>query len=92
MTPTILRDRAKKMSEEVGLKCQVYGGGQNQRTKNGRFLEASPKAADEPPALIVMTYEPAGAPAKPVVGLVGKGVTFDNWPAFPSNRPTAWRR
>jgi leucyl aminopeptidase len=24
-----------------------------------------------------MTYEPAGAPAKPVLGLVGKGITFD---------------
>ena len=33
----------------------------------------------EPPALIVMTYEPAAAPAKdaPVLGLVGKGITFD---------------
>ena len=25
MTPTILADRAKKMSQEVGLKCEVYG-------------------------------------------------------------------
>src|SRR5438046_5051827 len=33
--------------------------------------------SDEPPALIVMTYDPAGAPAKPVLGLVGKGITFD---------------
>ena len=28
-------------------------------------------------ALIVMRYEPAGAPEKPVLGLVGKGITFD---------------
>jgi leucyl aminopeptidase len=27
--------------------------------------------------LIVMTYEPGNAPAKPVLGLVGKGITFD---------------
>src|SRR5213079_3340176 len=26
---------------------------------------------------IVLKYEPAGAPEKPVLGLVGKGVTFD---------------
>jgi leucyl aminopeptidase len=27
--------------------------------------------------LIVMTYDPAGTPAGPVLGLVGKGITFD---------------
>jgi leucyl aminopeptidase len=36
------------------------------------------KGSAEPPALIVMTYEPANAPADgPVLGLVGKGITFD---------------
>jgi leucyl aminopeptidase len=35
------------------------------------------QGSDEPPALIVMKYEPAGAPEKPVLGLVGKGITFD---------------
>src|SRR5580658_7840987 len=33
--------------------------------------------SDKPPALIVLRYEPADAPATPVLGLVGKGVTFD---------------
>src|SRR6266571_4136306 len=33
--------------------------------------------ADEEPRLIVMRYEPQGAPEKPVLGLVGKGITFD---------------
>src|SRR6185369_6027311 len=35
------------------------------------------QGSEEPPALIVMRYEPAGAPEKPVLGLVGKGITFD---------------
>src|SRR5437899_12571750 len=35
------------------------------------------QGSDEPAALIVMRYEPVGAPDKPVLGLVGKGVTFD---------------
>ena len=35
------------------------------------------KGSEEPPALIVMTYEPKGTPATPVLGLVGKGITFD---------------
>jgi leucyl aminopeptidase len=35
------------------------------------------QGSDEPPALIVLRYEPADAPATPVLGLVGKGITFD---------------
>jgi leucyl aminopeptidase len=76
MTPTILADHAKKMSQEVGLKCEVYGADKIKELKMGAFWGVA-QGSDEPPALIVMTYEPAGAPAKPVLGLVGKGITFD---------------
>jgi leucyl aminopeptidase len=76
MTPTILADRAKKMCDEVGLKCEVYGADKIKEMKMGAFWSVA-QGSDEPPALIVMTYEPAGAPAKPVLGLVGKGITFD---------------
>ncbi len=76
MTPTILADRAKKMCSEVGLKCEVYGADKIKEMKMGAFWSVA-QGSDEPPALIVMTYEPAGAPAKPILGLVGKGITFD---------------
>jgi leucyl aminopeptidase len=76
MTPTILGERAKKMSDEVGLKCEVYGADKIKELKMGAFWSVA-QGSDEPPALIVMRYEPAGAPAKPVLGLVGKGITFD---------------
>ena len=76
MTPTILADRAKKMCAEVGLKCEVYGPDKIKEMKMGAFWSVA-QGSDEPPALIVMTYEPAGAPSKPVLGLVGKGITFD---------------
>jgi leucyl aminopeptidase len=76
MTPTILGERAKKMSQETGLKCEVYGADKIKELKMGAFWSVA-QGSDEPPALIVMTYEPAGAPAKPVLGLVGKGITFD---------------
>ncbi|MGH9533135.1 MAG: M17 family metallopeptidase, partial [Terriglobales bacterium] len=36
------------------------------------------QGSDEPPALIVMRYTPPDAPEKPVLGLVGKGITFDS--------------
>src|SRR6266436_1160807 len=76
MTPTILADRAKKMSAEVGLKCEVFGGDKIKELKMGAFWSVA-QGSDEPPALIVLRYEPAGAPEKPVLGLVGKGITFD---------------
>jgi leucyl aminopeptidase len=76
MTPTVLADHAKKMSQEVGLKCEVYGADKIKELKMGAFWGVA-QGSDEPPALIVMRYEPAGAPEKPVLGLVGKGITFD---------------
>jgi leucyl aminopeptidase len=76
MTPTILGERAKKMSQEVGLKCEVYGADKIKELKMGAFWSVA-QGSDEPPALIVMRYEPAGAPEKPMLGLVGKGITFD---------------
>jgi leucyl aminopeptidase len=76
MTPTILAQRAQAMCKEVGLKCEVFGGDKIQEMKMGAFWGVA-QGSDEPPALIVMRYEPAGAPEKPVLGLVGKGITFD---------------
>ncbi len=76
MTPTALADRARKMAQEVGLKCEVYGADKIKELKMGAFWGVA-QGSDEPPALIVLRYEPAGAPASPVLGLVGKGITFD---------------
>jgi leucyl aminopeptidase len=76
MTPTMLAKHAQEMSKEVGLKCEVYGADKIKELKMGAFWGVA-QGSDEPPALIVMRYEPEGAPEKPVLGLVGKGVTFD---------------
>jgi len=76
MTPTVLADRACKMAQEVGLKCEVYGADKIKELKMGAFWGVA-QGSDEPPALIVLRYEPAGVPANPVLGLVGKGITFD---------------
>jgi leucyl aminopeptidase len=77
MTPTILAERAQKMSEEVGLNCEVSGGEKIRELGMGAFWSVA-QGSDEDPKLIVMRYEPAGAPDKPVLGLVGKGITFDS--------------
>ena len=61
---------------QYGLKCEVYGADKLKELKMGAFWGVT-KGSEEPPALIVMTYEPKNAPATPVLGLVGKGITFD---------------
>jgi leucyl aminopeptidase len=76
LTPTMLGDRAKKMCESVGLKCEIYGADKIKELKMGAFWSVA-QGSDEEPRLIVMRYEPQGAPEKPVLGLVGKGITFD---------------
>ncbi len=77
MTPTILAQKAAEMAEEFGLRCDIYGTEKLRELKMGAFLGVA-QGSDQPPALIVMTYEPANAPAEPVLGLVGKGITFDS--------------
>ena len=77
MTPTILARNASEMAQEFGLKCEVFGMEKLQELKMGAFIGVA-QGSEEPPALIVIRYEPANAPADgPVIGLVGKGITFD---------------
>jgi leucyl aminopeptidase len=42
-----------------------------------RLLLGVGQGSAEPPRLIVIRHDPPGAPATPVIGLVGKGITFD---------------
>jgi len=77
MTPIILANRAKAMCDEAGLACEVYGPDKMKELKMGAFLSVG-QGSDEESRLVVMRYEPTGAPASPVLGLVGKGITFDS--------------
>ena len=35
------------------------------------------RGSSEPPRLLVFRHDPPGAPSSPVLGIVGKGITFD---------------
>jgi len=77
LTPTEMGRRAQVMAHEVGLKCEVFSTEKLHELKMGAFWSVS-QGSEEPPALIVLRYEPANAPKDgPVLGLVGKGITFD---------------
>jgi leucyl aminopeptidase len=76
MTPTVLGQKAAEMCQQQGLQCDVYGADQLKEWKMGAFWGVA-KGSEQPPALIVMRYEPKNAMSGPVLGLVGKGITFD---------------
>ena len=78
LTPTVLGQRAKAMCDAAGLQCEVNGPDKIQSLGMNAFWSVA-KGSAQPPALIVMRYEPPTppAPGSPVLGLVGKGITFD---------------
>jgi leucyl aminopeptidase len=77
MTPTILAEQARGMAARFGLEFQVLGEEEIRNLKMGAFLAVAQGSA-EPPRLLVLRYLPADAPESPLVGLVGKGITFDS--------------
>jgi leucyl aminopeptidase len=84
LTPTMLARRAADMVHDVvqqadgfRMTVEVYGADKIKALKMGAFWSVA-QGSDEPPALIIMKYDPVGAPDKPVIGLVGKGITFDS--------------
>jgi leucyl aminopeptidase len=77
LTPTILGQRAAEMAAAVGLDWEVHSTEKLHELKMGAFWGVA-QGSEEPPALIVLRYEPeGGAKNAPVLGLVGKGITFD---------------
>ncbi len=77
LTPTELGKRTAAMCSEVGLACEVHSIDKLTELKMGAFISVT-QGSPEPPALIVMRYEPENPPAdSPVIALVGKGITFD---------------
>jgi leucyl aminopeptidase len=77
MTPTILSQRAEAMAREAGLAIDVLDEKRMEELKMGALLSVS-RGSVEPARMMVVTYTPANLIAgAPVLGLVGKAVTFD---------------
>ena len=77
LTPKILADRAAAMAKDAGLAVDVLDEKRIADLKMGALLSVA-QGSVEPPRVIVITYSPANAkPGAPVIGLIGKAVTFD---------------
>jgi leucyl aminopeptidase len=75
LDPVIFADRAEQLGSEVGLEVEVLDEEKLQEL-GMNLLYSVGKGSDIPPRLVVLRYN--GAPdSKEVLGLVGKGITFD---------------
>jgi leucyl aminopeptidase len=79
LTPTALGRRAQELAaSHDALTCEVVGREEIAARGMGAFAAVA-AGTDEEPALITLRHEPAAGAAAdaPVLGFVGKGVTFD---------------
>jgi leucyl aminopeptidase len=76
LTPRTFADRASALCGGLGLTVDVLDERAIEALGMGLLMGVA-RGSAEPPRLIAIRHEPAGAPAYPVLGLVGKGVTFD---------------
>ena len=77
-TPRVFADRALELASGPGTSVDVLAE-EAIASYGMRLVEGVAQGSAEPPRVIVMRYEPedAGDGAGPVLGLIGKGVTFD---------------
>jgi leucyl aminopeptidase len=77
LTPRIMAERAEAMAREAGLAVEILDEKKIAGLKMGALLSVA-QGSPEPPRVMVVTYTPATSkPGAPVIGLVGKAVTFD---------------
>jgi leucyl aminopeptidase len=79
MTPTRIAQVARKIAKDSGglIKIQVLKKAQIKKLGMGGVLAVS-SGAENDPAFIMMSYDPEIGVTKEVLGLVGKGITFDS--------------
>ena len=77
LTPRILAEKAEAMAKGAGLAVEILDEKKIADLKMGALLSVA-QGGPEPPRVIVVTYTPANLkPGAPVIGLVGKAITFD---------------
>ncbi len=78
LTPARLADYAAEIAAELeGLSAESLGPDQMAELGMGALLAVG-AGSDNEPRLIVLRYEPTAATGSDVLGLVGKGMTFDS--------------
>jgi leucyl aminopeptidase len=76
LTPREFARRCEAVASQAGVSVDILDENEIAKLGMGLLLGVA-RGSSEPPRLIVFRHAPPGAPASPVLGLVGKGITFD---------------
>jgi leucyl aminopeptidase len=76
LPPAAFAEKASAMAGVPGVAVEVLDEHRLRELGMGLLLGVG-RGSAEPPRMLILRYEPAGAPASTTLGLVGKGVTFD---------------
>ncbi len=76
LTPREFAARSAAIASSGGAAVEILDERQIEALGMGLLLGVA-RGSSEPPRLIVFRHDPPGAPPGPVLGLVGKGITFD---------------
>jgi leucyl aminopeptidase len=76
LTPRVFAERAAAIAKEAGVGVEILEEKAIERLGMGLLLGVA-RGSAEPPRVVVLGHEPKGAPKSPVLGLIGKGITFD---------------
>jgi leucyl aminopeptidase len=76
LTPRALAERAADLAAEPGVQAEILGPDKIEALGMGLLMGVA-RGSHEPARLLCLTYTPPGGAAGPVLGLVGKGITFD---------------
>jgi leucyl aminopeptidase len=76
LTPSEFAARAGNIAAAGGASVEVLDEEQIGSLGMGLLLGVA-RGSSEPPRVLVLRHEPESAPRMPVLGLVGKGITFD---------------
>jgi leucyl aminopeptidase len=76
LTPRVFAERAAQLASGTSLDVRIH----DEKAISGLgmgLIEGVAQGSAEPPRLLTLSYTPPGVTGGPVLGLVGKGVTFD---------------
>jgi leucyl aminopeptidase len=76
LSPRVFAERARVLAESAGLAVEILDEARIGALNMGLLLGVA-RGSHEPPRMVVLKYEPADAMPGMVLGLVGKGITFD---------------
>ncbi len=76
LTPQVFADRAAGIAGAAGVEVDVLVEGEIARLGMGLLLGVA-RGSQEPPRVVVLRHEPPNPHPGVVLGLIGKGITFD---------------